>query len=99
MTTYLVSRHPGAVQWIRSRGVEVDAVVSHLDPAQIVPGDRVVGNLPVHLAAVLCERGACYIHLSLEVPPALRGMELDTALMEAAGARLEFFEVRRLLDP
>ena len=51
MTTYFVSRHPGAVAWAARRGLAVDAYLAHLDPQQIQPGDTVIGILPVHLAA------------------------------------------------
>ena len=93
MTTWFVTRHPGARDWVEAQGIAVDSVVEHLDPACLDRGDRVLGTLPVHLAAEVCRKGAEYHHLILDLPPALRGRELDAATMEAAGARLERFEV------
>lgn len=44
MTTYFVSRHPGAQDWARAEGIRVDQVVEHLDPALVQPGDQVLGS-------------------------------------------------------
>jgi CRISPR-associated protein Csx16 len=96
MTTYLVTRHPGARDWTQEEGMAVDLVVEHLDPALIEPGDRVVGSLPVNLAAEVCARGARYLHLSLELPRVWRGRELTAAIMRAHGARIEEFRVTRI---
>ncbi|HHQ40896.1 MAG TPA: CRISPR-associated protein Csx16 [Chromatiales bacterium] len=52
-------------------------------------------TLPIHLAAEVCERGARYLHLRLEVPRELRGRELTADDLAALGARLEAYQVRR----
>jgi len=93
MTTYFVTRHPGARDWAAEQGITVDLLVSHMDPEGIQPGDVVLGTLPVNLAARVCERGARYLHLSLELPPTLRGRELSTEDMRTLGARLEEFRI------
>ena len=93
MTTYFVSRHPGARDWAAAEGLEVDQVIDHLDPAIIAPGDVLIGSLPVNLAAEVCERGARYLHLSLELTAALRGQELSAEQMRECGARIEEFRV------
>jgi len=93
MTTLFVSRHPGALDWAAGEGVAVDAVIAHLDPETIQPGDVVIGTLPIHLAAQVCERGGRYLHLSLELPPEQRGRELSAADLRRLGARLEEFRV------
>jgi len=95
MTTWFVTRHPGAVEWAERQGLKVDRQVAHLDPAQVAPGDTVIGVLPVHLAAAVCERGARYMHLSIDLPPELRGRELSADELERCNARLEAFTVRR----
>jgi CRISPR-associated protein Csx16 len=97
MTLYFVSRHPGAQEWAREENIAVDALVEHLDPAIVMPGDTVIGSLPVNLAAEVCERGARYLHLSLELPLGSRGRELSAQDMRQCGARLEEFTVRRVL--
>ena len=94
MTTWFVTRHPGAVEWAARQGLHIDRHVAHLDPASIAPGDSVIGILPVHLAAQLCARGARYLTLSLDLPAAARGRELSAEELDAYGARIEGYEVR-----
>jgi CRISPR-associated protein Csx16 len=97
MTTYLVSRHEGAVQWVRAQGWAVDEVVPHLDPATLQAGDNVIGTLPVHLAAAVCEGGGRYFHLEMDLPPSKRGAELTPAEMDACGARVREYWVKALV--
>lgn len=94
MTTYFVSRHPGAVEWAARQRLAIDHVVPHLDPAQVQPGDTVIGSLPVNLAAQVCAGGAAYLHLTLELAAELRGKELSADDLETLGARVEAFDVR-----
>ena len=93
MTTYFVTRHPGALDWAAEEGLAVDVMLAHLDPETIQPGDTVIGTLPIHLAAQICQRGGRYLHLSLEVPPEQRGRELTAADLHQFGARLEAYRV------
>lgn len=93
MTTYFISRHPGAIEWARQRGLAVDVWLPHLDIARVRPGDTVAGTLPIQLAAQVCTLGAQYLHLSLDLPAGLRGRELTADELEQAGARLEPFVV------
>lgn len=96
MTTFFVSRHPGAADWAREQGLVVDRAVVHLDPAEVQAGDVVIGTLPVNLAAEVCARGGRYLHLSLDLPADWRGRELSAADMRAWGARLEAYRVQRV---
>ncbi len=96
MTTFFVSRHPGAADWLREQGLVVDRRVAHLDPAEVQASDVVIGTLPVNLAAAVCARGARYLHLSLDLPPEWRGRELSVDDMRACGARLEEYHVQRV---
>jgi CRISPR-associated protein Csx16 len=93
MTTWFVTRHPGAVEWATRQGLRIDRHVAHLDPAIIAPGDTVIGILPVNLAARVCERGARYFNLSLELPAEARGRELSADELERYGARLEAYVI------
>lgn len=93
MTTFFVSRHPGATEWARRQKLIVDQFVPHLDPAQVQSGDTVVGSLPVNLAARVCEAGARYLHLTLKLPSTLRGQELTANQLDALGAELQEFRV------
>lgn len=99
MTTWLVTRHAGAREWVRRRGFAVDRVVPHIvSETDIAAGDVVIGSLPANLAASLCERGARYMHLSLDLPLEKRGVELTADDMELFGGRLEEIALRRIAD-
>ncbi len=91
--TFFVSRHAGAVLWAKNHGIVVDQHVIHLQPEEVGTGDTVIGSLPVHLVAAICQRGAQYINLSMDLPRDLRGRELTAEEMERCAARLESFEV------
>jgi len=93
MTTYLITRHPGAIEWARRHGIDVDRQIAHLDPAEIRAGDVVIGALPVHLAAQVCARGGRFFNLSLDMPADARGRELTPDELEKYGARLEEYIV------
>lgn len=93
MTTFFITRHPGAVEWARRQGLAVDRQLAHLDPQAVQAGDIVIGILPVHLAAQVCARGGRYLHLSLDLPPEARGRELSADELEQFGARLEGYVV------
>ncbi len=96
--TYFISRHPGAVAWAQAQGLRVDRWVTHLDITHIQSGDTVAGTLPIHLAAEVCARGATYLHLSLDLPAHLRGVELNAQDMRTAQARLERFAIHHFQD-
>lgn len=96
MTSYLITRHLGARQWVQEEGIVVDAQLDHLEVDQVRAGDVVVGSLPVNLAAAVCARGGRYFHLSLELPLDWRGRELSPDDMWRFGARLEEFWVEPL---
>lgn len=96
MTTFFVTRHPGASAWAAQQDLAVDRPVAHLNVAEVAPGDVVIGSLPANLAAAVCEKGARYLHLSLELSPELRGKELTAAEMAACGARIEEYRVERI---
>ena len=98
MTTYFVTRHPGARDWAEEEGIRVDDVIDHLETGLIQPGDTVIGSLPVNLAGEVCARGGVYLHLSLDLPPELRGRELSADQMRACGARIEGYVVQRVAD-
>lgn len=95
MSAYFISRHRGAVDWAKGKGIEAK-LVGHLDTSIIKAGDRVLGTLPVSIAAEVCERGGRYFHLSLNIPENRRGDELSAEDMEKFGAKLEEFVVRRV---
>lgn len=96
MTTYFISRHKGAIDWIAQQGIHIDKTLSHLNPQDIQKGDIIVGTLPIHLVAKVCQQGGRYFHLTLNLPEALRGKELSAEDMQNAQAQLEEFNVEKL---
>ncbi len=93
MTTWFVSRHEGALQWMQQSSIAFDRHVPHLDSTLVQPGDVVIGSLPVNLAAQVCERGAAYWHLALTLPAEARGRELSAKELASMGARLQRFHI------
>ncbi|WP_281785195.1 CRISPR-associated protein Csx16 [Uruburuella suis] len=97
MTVYFVSRHEGAVAWIKQQPQwQVDVFVRHLNPADIAVGDVVLGTLPLHLAAEVCARGAMFYFLTLPQTADGRGLEYSAEEMQQMGCGLQCFEVRAL---
>jgi len=95
MACYFVSRHEATRIWA-ARRYPGAKLVEHLDVARVAFGDRVLGTLPVHVAAAVCARGATFEHLVLDTPLSMRGAELDEATLSAARPRLERFDVQTL---
>ena len=93
-TTWFVSRHPGAIEWAKRRGLIVDRWVEHLEPEKVGENDTIIGTLPVNLAAKVCELGARYLHLSLLLPADWRGQELSADELMATHAELRAFRVQ-----
>lgn len=99
MTIRLVSRHPGAVAWLRRRYHLTQALlVPHLDVVSIESGDHVIGTLPVQAIAEVWARGATYHHLVIPLTADLRGWELTADELDAAGATLQCFYAERRDD-
>lgn len=86
----IVSRHVGAIEWIRTNvpGVGEDTPVRASVVADDVRGKVVCGNLPLQLAA-LAER---VLAVEFAGPPP-RGNEYTAAEMAAAGARVAAYTV------
>jgi CRISPR-associated protein Csx16 len=96
MTTFFISRHPGAKAWAAEQGLRIDQHLTHLDTARIQRGDTVIGTLPVHLAAAVCSQGARFFNLSLDLPAHWRGRELSADELRQCQARLECFEIQMI---
>lgn len=96
MTTWFVSRHPGALHWMKKNNIHFDIQMNHFDPMMVQAGDVVIGSLPINLAAQICALGAEYQHLSLFVPKHARGKELSAEELDTYSAKLERFQVTKL---
>jgi len=103
MTTFIVSRHSGAIKWLRLKGFQ-GKVITHLNPATIKAGDVVVGVLPITLVKKLIDKGITVYSLQLpDVPKELRGQELTPEMMDEFGAKvykitsLEWEEVKQCI--
>ncbi len=86
--TVIVSRHTGAVEWLAQRGI-AGAVIAQATPED-VRGKNVIGNLPLHLAALARRVG------SIDLPnlaAADRGRDLTPEEMDAAGATIRWYVV------
>jgi CRISPR-associated protein Csx16 len=87
----IVSRHEGAIKWVKSKmegNSEVQEHFSQTDIAGLGEGDRVIGNLPLPLIAAVMEQGAEFYLIVLPIARSERGTELSLSEMEAAGAKL-----------
>lgn len=95
---WVVTRHIGALAWLYLHGVRAHRVRTHLAPDEPCAGDRVIGVLPVALAARLGARGVDCVHLVLDVGMHERGRELGLDAMERLGARLARYDVAMVGD-
>lgn len=92
MTTWIVTRHPGALEFLKLKGIR-GTFLPHLDVRMLEAGDRVVGTLPVQLIHEINCAGVEYWHLCLAQGLEDRGREHSAQSMEALGASLRRFRV------
>ena len=96
MKVWMVTRHAGALEWANKQGLVWDAALTHLlDASALLPGDRVYGTLPLHLASQVCAVGAEYWHLALSPTENARGVEHSAAEVQALGGRFVRFDVKK----
>ncbi|WFE69473.1 CRISPR-associated protein Csx16 [Thiomicrospira sp. R3] len=96
MTTYVVTRHEGALDWLKNEGVVFDQHLLHLEIGMLKKNDVVVGNLPIPIVAEINKLGVVYKHLSFNVPFALRGRELTAQELKHLDANLRVFYVTEM---
>jgi putative CRISPR-associated protein (TIGR02620 family) len=92
----IVTRHAGAIEWLRRHYPQQIAGAPVLASAASddVRGKVVVGNIPLHLGAQAAEVWAIEFD-----GPAPRGAEFTAEDMEAAAARLRRYRVTALGEP
>ncbi len=91
----IISRHAGAVAWLAQRGITGPVISGNAAPDD-VRGRIVIGNLPLHLAAQAARVG------SIDMPglaAADRGRDLTPEEMDAAGAVINWYQVRAVDAP
>lgn len=88
MQYLIVTRHPGAVEWLRNLGIEGETV-AHVETLPETP-HIIVGVLPLHLAVSALQEGHRVVVIQFTGPPP-RGGEYTAAEMDAAGAYLAEF--------
>ena len=88
--TIIVTRHQGLVEWLKTRGITGDVIPSA--KAEDVRGKRVVGALPLYLAA----EADSVVAVEYFCPPELRGQDLSAAQLDELGAKLSEFKVQRV---
>mgnify|MGYP002280917826 CR=1 FL=1 len=94
--TWIVTRHRGATDWLLRYGFKGQEV-AHLDISLLKKGDLVIGNLPVHLAAEVCRKGARYFHLCVFVSVEKRGVEMTVDELERQGAHVAEYRISKAL--
>ena len=88
--TVVVSRHEGAVEWLKNRGIIGDRIISHVENPVEIEGCIVYGNIPLHLAAVAESVFSVEIP---NLPKEFRGADLTPEQMDEFGARLRQYSV------
>lgn len=96
MAVWFISRHQGAIDWVKQQSIHIDHFVSHLDTQAINANDIVIGTLPVNLAAQVCQQGARFYFLSANLTADQRGTELSAEQLTQQGCSLQPFFVQKL---
>lgn len=85
---YIVTRHEGAVLWLRSKGY-AGTVVPHLERGQIEGGNLYIGVLPIPMVKAVLDAGSRFLLLVLPgVAFSERGTSMTPEEMDLAGAHL-----------
>lgn len=84
----IVTRHEGAVEWLRSKGYE-GSVITHLEREQITGENIYIGVLPIPMVKTILDAGSRFLLLVLpDVAFSQRGMSMTPEEMDLAGAHL-----------
>ncbi|WGE85078.1 CRISPR-associated protein Csx16 [Actinobacillus equuli] len=96
MAVWFISRHQGAIDWIKQQAIQIDRFEQHFDVAEIQADEVVIGTLPIHLAAEVCQKGAKFYFLSVNVTREQRGTELTCEQLVKQGCSIEPFYIQKL---
>lgn len=102
-TTYIVTRHQGAIEWLKQHHLKEEdiknaVVLSHFELNKIWHPAKVIGTLPIHLVEVICRNGGTYHNLTMDLPPEARGKEITAEDMSKYNAKLQQFHVESWSD-
>ncbi|AXN53384.1 putative CRISPR-associated protein [Methanobacterium virus Drs3] len=87
--TIIITRHEGAVAWLKEIKGVTGKVIPHFDEKIEVKNKKVYGTLPVHLInQIIAEGGEFYLINLPSLAFSQRGEELTPSEMEEAGAQL-----------
>lgn len=96
--TILLTRHAGALQWLKQQlgpCARIEAL-EHLENITLRLGDRVYGIFPMNLAAMLCAAGVECWTIDFRMPSDLRGHELTSEQLDQLDAKLVRYLVQRV---
>lgn len=91
----IVTRHAGAVEWLKEQGIEGE-ILAHVDNPEKIRGKICIGALPLHLAAEAVVVG------TIDLPgltPEQRGKDLTVQEMINAAAILRWYRVEQSEPP
>ena len=84
---WIVSRHPGVVEWIRSKGIDGEVIECFY--SRFLKGDTYIGVLPVNMIADALSEGAEFILVIMPtIPLHWQDEALTPLLMDSYGAKL-----------
>jgi len=85
---YLVTRHNGAIEWLRTKGYD-GVVEPHLERDQIIAGNLYIGVLPIPMVKEILDAGSRFFLLVLpDLAFGQRGQDMTPEQMDRAGAHL-----------
>jgi len=91
---YIVTRHIGAVDWLRTKGYTGE-VIPHLEKNQINSGNLYIGVLPVPIIKQVLDADSRFFLLVLpDIAFSQRDRKMTPEEMDQAGAHL--IEVKRM---
>ena len=90
---YIVTRHKGAVAWIKKHYPIFSkfVVLKFIDEEQI-KGNVIIGTLPINLAVLAKE----YWHLSMKIPLEMSGKEFTIEDMEEFGCQIVRYKIEKV---
>lgn len=93
MKKIIVSRHKGAVYWIKKHYPKFSKFdhLNHVNEDDI-KGNIVIGTLPINLAVLAKE----YWHLSMKIPVEMRGKEFTIEDMENFNCKIEKYTIKKM---